>query len=448
MTEISSWLPFGDQFAQALGWLANNAAELSVATFGQAAAITAAYMLAWFLSPLIRRGIGALPKGQWLESYAPLAERIFSPLTLPAVWLSLLWTAVGIAHKFSFPSAVLNLAATLTTAWVVIHLSTSFIRDPARSKALTMLIWTIAAFNIVGLLAPSLEFLDSAAITAGSLRISPLTLIKALLWLAGAIWIASLAARLIERRVSLSPVLTPSMQVLIAKLSNIALIGIAAVVALSAVGIDLTALTVLTGAVGLGVGFGLQKAVANFVSGLSMLLDRSIKPGDVISVGETFGWVRAMGGRYVSVLTRDGLEYLIPNEDLITKQVVNWSLSDNQVRIRTPIGVSYKSDIHKARQLCVEAASETPRVLDQPSAICHLVGFGENSVDLELRFWINDPRNGIGNVKSDVLLNIWDKFKAGGIEFPFPQRDVHLPSPLFVHLSTTASDVGDVGPKD
>jgi len=266
------------------------------------------------------------------------------------------------------------------------------------------------------------------------LRISPLTLIKALLWLGGAVWVASLGARLIERRVSSSPVLTPSMQVLIAKLSNIVLIAIATVVALSAVGIDLTALTVLTGAVGLGVGFGLQKAVANFVSGLSMLLDRSIKPGDVITVGETFGWVRAMGGRYVSVMTRDGLEYLIPNEDLITKQVVNWSFADNQVRIRAPIGVSYKSDIHKAQQLCVEAASETPRVLVEPKAICHLIGFGENSVDLELRFWINDPRNGIGNVKSDVLLNIWDKFKANCIEFPYPQRDVHLPTPLHIEL--------------
>jgi small-conductance mechanosensitive channel len=235
--------------------------------------------------------------------------------------------------------------------------------------------------------------------------------------------------------VAVSAALTPSMRVLVTKLANIALLTVAGLVALGAIGIDLTALTVLTGALGLGVGFGLQKAVANFVSGLSMLLDRSIRPGDVISVGQTFGWVRTMGGRYVAVQTRDGLEYLIPNEDLITKEVVNWSNSDNQIRIRAPIGVSYKADIHKARQLCVEAACATNRVLKEPAPLCHLVGFGDSAVDLELRFWINDPRAGLANVKSDVLLKVWDKFKAEGIEIPYPQRDVHLPSRLRVEVA-------------
>lgn len=436
MNELFDWLPFSGQISQAVDWLAANAVEIRVATIWQVTAIASSYVIAWFLNRLLRSSAPSLTTWKWAESFAPLANRIFSPLVLPTIWLSLLWISLGIAHQFSLKGPLLNLAATLATAWVAIRLSASLVRDPAQSRTLAIIVWTIAAFNILGLLTPTMQLLDSVSVEAGSLRISPLTVLKAFVWLGGALWLASFAGGMIERRVSLSPVLTPSMQILIAKLANIALVGAAAVVALSAVGVDLTALTVLTGALGLGAGFGFQKAVANFVSGLSMLLDRSIKPGDVISVGETFGWVRAMGGRYVSVLTRDGLEYLIPNEDLITKQVVNWSLSDNRVRIRSPIGVSYNSDIHKARQLCIDAARATPRVLDDPPPLCHLVDFGDSAIHLELRFWINDPRNGIANVKSDVLLNIWDKFKSEGIEIPFPQRDVHVSTPLRVTLST------------
>jgi small-conductance mechanosensitive channel len=435
MQDVVTWLPFGDQLLDAVTWLEANATELSTATIGQAAVVALAYIVAWLVSPLIRRTVAALVKGRWIESYAPVLGRVLSPLTLPAIWLVLMWVGLGIAQQLRQPAGVINLAATLATAWVVIRLSTSFVRNTALSNVLAALVWTIAALNILGLLTPAMDLFDSVAITAGTLRISLLTLIKALLWLGGGIWLASLAGGVLEKRIFSARALTPSMQVLITKLAKIALVVTAAIVTLGAIGIDLTALTVLTGALGLGVGFGLQKAVANFVSGLSMLLDKSIKPGDVISVGETFGWVHTMGGRYVSIQTRDGLEHLIPNEDLISKEVVNWSLSDNRVRIRTPIGVSYKSDVRKAREICVEAARDTTRVLKHPAPLCHLVEFGDNSVNLELRFWINDPRNGVVNVKSEVLLKIWDRFKAEGVEIPFPQRDLHVTSPVQVTLT-------------
>jgi len=437
MKDVATWLPFGKQLLEAANWLEANATDLSTATIGQAAVVAFAYIVAWLVSPLIRRTLAALIKGRWIESYAPLLGRVVSPLTLPAVWLLLMWLSLGVAQQLQLPAGVINLAATLATAWVVIRLFTSFIRNAALSKILATLVWTAAALNILGLLTPTMSLLDSVAVTAGTLRLSLLTLLKALLWLGGGIWLASLLGSLLERRIFSVPALTPSMQVLITKLGKIALVAVAAIVTLAAIGIDLTALTVLTGALGLGVGFGLQKAVANFVSGLSMLLDKSIKPGDVISVGETFGWVNTMGGRYVSIQTRDGLEHLIPNEDLISKEVVNWSLSDNRVRIRTPIGVSYNSDVHKARQICIDAARDTPRVLKHPAPLCHLVEFGDSSVNLELRFWINDPRNGVVNVKSEVLLKIWDSFKAQGVEIPFPQRDVHLKAPVSVRLVPT-----------
>ncbi|MBI1213266.1 MAG: mechanosensitive ion channel [Alphaproteobacteria bacterium] len=434
MLKDLGWLPFREQIEAALTWVQTHAEKVGTDAIAEAAVAAGLYVVIFMLSGILRRAVGRFLQVRFFESYRVLIGRTILPLVMPIAYLLSLWVCVAIARQLDFTTGLLNLAATLVTAWVVIRLGASFIADAAVSRLLTIAVWIVAALNIVGLLLPTLKLLDSVAIHAGSLRVSPLTVIEAMLWLAGAFWVANLIARLIERRVTASPALTPSMQVLIAKIANVGLIAVAGMVALGAVGIDLTALTVLTGALGLGLGFGLQKAVANFVSGLSILMDRSIKPGDVISVGETFGWVRSMGARYVSVLTRDGLEYLIPNEDLITKQVVNWSLSDNKVRIRAPIGVSYKSDIHKARQLCIDAAAETPRVLEDPKPLCHLVAFGDSSVDLELRFWIKDPRNGLVNVKSEVLLKIWDKFKAEGIEIPFPQRDVHVSSPIEVSM--------------
>lgn len=434
MQAVQSWIPFGERISEELTWLASNAEMLSIVTLAQVLVVGLMYAVAWIAAPRVQRLAAALPLGTWMRPFLPTVSRLLSHLTLPLLWLILAWIGVGVARGLSMPAGVLNLAATLVTAWVVIRLFASFITNSALSRIVAGGVWLVAALNIVGLLIPTLEMFDGVAVTAGDLRFSLLTLVKALVWLAGGIWIASLLGRLVEHRVFDVSSLTPSMQVLIIKLARIVFVGIAAVIALAAVGIDLTALTLLTGALGLGVGFGLQKAVANFVSGLSMLLDRSIKPGDVISVGETFGWVSSMGGRFVSVHTRDGLEYLIPNEDLITKQVINWSMSDDRVRIRVPIGVSYKSDVHRARQICVDAAGETPRVIDEPAPLCHLVAFGENAIELELRFWIRDPRNGVANVKSDVLLRIWDRFRAGGIEIPFPQRDLHVSGPLQVNL--------------
>ena len=160
-----------------------------------------------------------------------------------------------------------------------------------------------------------------------------------------------------------------------------------------------------------------------------LLLDRSVKPGDVIAVGGTYGWIDSLGARYVSVVTRDGIEHLIPNEELIANRVENWSYSNNLVRLKTPIGIAYDADVHQAMMLCLDAARATARVLAEPAPVCLLSGFGDSSVDLELRFWIRDPTAGTANVKSDVLLNVWERFHDHGIEIPLPQRDLHIKTP-------------------
>jgi small-conductance mechanosensitive channel len=227
--------------------------------------------------------------------------------------------------------------------------------------------------------------------------------------------------------------LTPSLQLLTGKLLKFTLVAIAVVFVLTSIGIDLTALAVFTGAVGVGIGFGLQKPISNLISGIILLLDRSIKPGDVVELSDpsgggerTFGWVTALNARYASLTTRDGKEWLVPNEDLITQRVINWSFTNDRLRLLTPLGISYDSDVRKAMELAVEAARESQRVLRDPPPVCRLMGFGESSVDLELRIWIRDPANGVVNIRSEVLLAVWDKFHENDIRIPFAQRDLHI----------------------
>jgi small-conductance mechanosensitive channel len=332
----------------------------------------------------------------------------------------------------------------LLTAWVIIRFVATLVRDPVWSRFVAIVVWVIAALSILGLLAPTMAIMDGIAIEMGGLRISTLTVVKAVLSLGLLLWLATLAGRVLERRVTAATNLTPSLKVLIVNLLKIVLILMAVVIALRVVGIDLTAFAVLTGAIGVGIGFGLQKMVSNFVSGITILLDKSIKPGDVLVVGDTYGRVHSLGARYVSLITRDGTEYLIPNEELVTQQVINWSYSSDQIRLRVPIGVAYDADVRLAIALCVEAAGKVGRVLKQPAPICILKGFGDNAVDLELRFWIRDPMNGVSNVKSEVLLHIWDSFHANKIEFPFPQHDLHFKTPVEVSLRRTEA-AGDTG---
>jgi small-conductance mechanosensitive channel len=280
-----------------------------------------------------------------------------APLASPISWLALLWLSVLMALQAELAHPIITIVVNLSTAWVVIRLSASLVRDPVWSRFVTLVVWTITALNILGLLDPAMAMLDKAAVTLGGLRISALTVVKAMLSLAVLLWLATAASRLLERRITSLPNLTPSLQVLIVKLLKISLVVIAVVAALRTVGIDLTAFAVFTGALGVGIGFGLQKAVSNFISGLSILIDKSIKPGDVISLGDTYGWVSALGARYVSVVTRDATEYLIPNDELITQRVINWSYSKAEVRLKLPVAISYSADVRQAIELCQGAAA-------------------------------------------------------------------------------------------
>lgn len=397
----------------------------------QFAVIAAVFVLArWLLTPLLRRALSRLADScTRVPSFRrPLAA--LSDVANPIAWLTLQWIAIAVVRDLAWPSHLLTIVASLLTAWLLIRLVTMLVANAALARFIAVTAWSVAALNIFGLLEPLTTLLDSWAFNVGQVRVSPLTLVKAALALWFFLWLANGLATLVERKLERTQSVAPAMRVLGAKLTRITLITAAFLIALSAVGIDLTALAVFGGALGVGLGFGLQKIFSNLVSGVILLMDRSIKPGDVIAVGTSFGWINHLGARYASVITRDGIEHLIPNEELITQRVENWSYSNDLVRLRIPIGIAYHSDPRLAMKLCVEAAEMMPRVQLQPEPRCQLMGFGDSSLNLELRIWINDPQNGRANVISEVLLGVWDRFHEHGIEIPFPQRDLHLRSML------------------
>ncbi len=416
---------------QSLGdWALENVANIW--TLAQGGLLLVLFGLALLVARRLRPLLSA-----WIERTAIPARfaaqvRALPGLVTPFVYLLLLWLAIGVMRQSTWPSRsyLLSIVASLLTAWVVIRLVTTFVRNPALARTLAFCAWAIAALNITELLDPTVELLDSLALTFGELRISLLTVVTGVLTLAVLLWAASTLSRFLERRISGIPDLTPSVQVLLGKLLKITLITLAVVMALNSVGIDLTALAVFSGAIGVGIGFGLQKVVSNLISGVILLLDKSIKPGDVIELGETFGWISSLGARYVSVVTRDGKEYLIPNEDLITHRVVNWSFTNQLVRMEITFGVSYDSDPHEVRRIAREAAALPERVAKDTPPVCHLAGFGDSSLDFVLRFWICDPQDGVANIKGQVLLAVWDAFKEHGIQIPYPHRHLMVTEPI------------------
>ena len=397
----------------------------------QAAVIFGCFCLAYILARPVRawfhRYIARIKASRPKHIVAEMGDEA-NDLVLPALWAFLTWCAGYVFRELENPDGLMRLITSLLTAWVIIRLATSLLKSPLWSRIVAITAWTIAALNIVGLLDKTRELLGSLAVSLGDVRISALSVVEGLISLAVLLWVANFVTRLVNQQVHESATLTPSMKVLISKLTKILGLGLAIMLALAGAGIDLTALTVFSGALGIGIGFGLQKIVSNFISGIILLLDKSVKPGDNIVVGDTFGWIDKLNARYVSVITRDGTEHLIPNENLITEPVENWSYTNRLLRLRMPVGVSYDSDLQLAMKLCLEAAEETDRIIQDPAPKCLLRGFGDNAVDMEIRAWIDDPQNGRGGVTSECLQKVWQKFHDNNIEFPFPQRDLHIRS--------------------
>ena len=400
----------------------------------QLSMIALAALIGWAIAAYVRRRLDIMP---YIMGWPPVLRRAIrmaiANLGIIICIVLLLLMRIGMQH-LTWPSRsyLIGVAASLATAWVVISIAASLIRNAFFNRVVSVVAWSITALSIVGLLDEVIAGLDRAGIVIGGLRITALLALKTAALLLVSLWGAVALSNFLDSRIRTYDDLTPSIQVLLGKLARVALVTFAVLIVLGSVGIDFSALAIFSGAVGVGIGFGLQKIVSNLVSGIILLADKSIKPGDVITVGNTFGSVDTMGARYTSVVSRDGRAYLIPNEDFITQRVVNWTFSNDQVRNDVKFGVSYGSDPHRVRAAAIAAAASVERVLKAPAPTCHLTEFGESSLDLTLRFWIRDPNDGLGTVRSTVMFALWDAFKRDGIEFPFPQRDVNVKEPVRV----------------
>jgi small-conductance mechanosensitive channel len=369
-----------------------------------------------------------------LKSFAmswPLPLRHFARVLVgsasTAVFAVLVIAARITMYHSTWPSRsyLLMVAAKLAVAWLVIRLVTSVIRNAFIVRLVSLSAWCVAALSITGELEPAIEMLDSVSIVLGGLRLTPLLVIKLGLLLIAALWLTSIASNFAESRINRSADLTPSIQVLLVKMIRMGLMVVAITIALSAVGINLSALAVFSGAVGVGIGIGLQKIVANFISGIILLADKSVKPGDLVTIGDSSGRISAMKTRYISVAAGDGREFLIPNEDLVTQKVTNWTYTDKNTLVKVNFGTNYDADPKQVCKLAIDVAAAAPRAIKSKAPNCILIEFAEAGMKFSLTFWIADP-DGMDNVKSEVMVSLWETFKREGIRVPYPVRELRV----------------------
>jgi small-conductance mechanosensitive channel len=406
------------------------------------AAVTACLWIGWLVGATLRdryqrRGITTPTALTWTY----LASQGFVVVTPVVLALLLVTMARGVLFAAHFDVTLIDAAIRLIGTYVVVRVGVFLFAASLGNKSwiqhwenrITLLIWLAIAAEFLGWLDPIIATLDGIGVAAGKSRITVWSILKLLFTLTLFVLVAAWISRWVERRLKKLSNLAPSTRIGIAKFANAFLIALSILMGLNAAGVDLTALTVLTGAIGLGLGFGLQSIAANFVSGFVLLMDRSIKPGDVISLSgqsgtstENFGWVQELRGRYVVVRDRDGVEMLVPNQQLISNAVINWSYTDPRIRLKLPVRVSYSDDPELALQILLVACEGHRRVLRDPLPVSRLMHFGDSGIELELRFWISDPQDGVNNVRSDVNRAIWRLFKEQGITIPVAQHEVRV----------------------
>ncbi|MDT9599065.1 mechanosensitive ion channel family protein [Sphingosinicella rhizophila] len=388
-------------------------------------------LLAWGISHLIARKAAPWLAELWAQRAGARGEGLAPRMGDLARYLSVSLILAVIVNADSWrplSAIVLGTALAASAALLISGLARGLQLPRWAAALLAGTAFVALLTRVVGGLEPITQTLDRVGFTAGDHRFSLLSVLQIVLTLVALYALVKLVNRIAGHSIKHSSGLDATQKLLAQKLVGVALLIAAFFIGIDLVGIDLTALAVFSGAFGLAIGFGLQKTFGNLIAGIILLMDRSIKPGDVIVVGDSFGHVGKIGVRAVSIVTRDGKEHLIPNENLMTQEVENWSYSSPNVRVHIPVGVAYDCDLALAQKLMIEAAVAPARVLDTPKPSLWLTGFGESSVDHEILVWIADPQAGVGGVRSEILNHLWRLFKENGIEIPYPQRDIHVRS--------------------
>lgn len=430
--------------AQALELLRQSAEDFLAQLLSQAGVVQIGVLvltggIAWLVARAIRKRMPETARRPVDEeaddpdSWTLGALITLKTLIFPVLWVLSLWVFNGLFKQAGFGNDVLRISASLMQAWIVIRMFSSLVKDPLWSKAFAYVAWTIAALNIVRLLGPVIDILDGISLPLGDSRLSLYLIIKGALLLIALLWLASTVTHLIQLRVRRSKNLTASAQTLIAQAVRLLLLFSAFMVAMSAIGIDLTALAVFSGAVGVGIGFGLQAIFSNLVAGIIILIERSIKVGDFVELESGLtGEVREINIRSTRVTTNDNIDILVPNAEFINNRVTNWTLRDGHCRKRIPFGVAYGTDKEKVRDVVLEATRDISHLLTgrhaKPPQVW-LIEFGDSSLNFELVVWLSPASvKRPSAVLADFNWAIETALSSNGIEIPFPQRDLHIRS--------------------
>ncbi len=422
---------FNDYPGKIIDWLTQlNYVHLGAEVVVLAVAATVALVVHRKLGQFLIESTSAIDSRHFRRFTLRSLQRIVFPLSMLLVAL----IGKGILQHLQMHVLLLELVVPLMLSLAGIRLAVYVLRKglqpgPAAKAWETLIstsIWLLVALHLLGWLPDIARVLDAFGYTFGSVRISLFTVLQFAVAVGALMVLATWLSNAVEQGLSRSTHISAGIKVGLAKTIKFGLYTLAGLLSLHAVGIDLSALTVFGGALGVGIGFGLQRIASNFISGFILVFDGSIRPGDVISINQKFGWVQELRARYIVVRDRDGVETLIPNENLITTEVINWSYSDRQVRIKLPVQISYDDDPEEAMAILLKASECCERVLKDPPAAARLTGFGDSGIDLELRVWIYDPEDGVGNVRSDLNVAIWKGFREAGITIPYPQRDLHV----------------------
>lgn len=406
---------------------------LSLDSVIQLCLVAVAFSIGLMLDKRVRQWVADYLGEEGKATVKTLATRGLQRLILPLVMLLVIILFRAALESMEVQVWLMDILVPLMLSLALIRITVFLLRRAftpgpiirAWENIIATSIWFIVVLHLLGLLNDVTAVLNELAVSIGDRKVSVLDVIKVSLSVVVFIVFATWLSRIAEQRVMASRHLGISMRLALSKTIKIVLLSLAVLVALNTVGIDLTALTVFGGALGVGLGLGLQRITSNFVSGMILLYDRSIRPGDVITVGDRFGWVQELRARYIVVRDRDGVETLIPNENLITSEVTSWSHTDKAVRVKIKVSISYDDDPEQAMQVMLKAC-EHPRVLAEPKVAVRLMEFADSGINLEARVWIEDPEAGVNGVRSDINLAIWKGFKEAGITIPYPQRDVHI----------------------
>ena len=444
--------PLADGLAALRAWLAREFSSPSI--IAQTAAIGAAGGLAMLVAPRLEGSIRTWDRrvdtgsrsGQPINTFIRRLTLTLLPLLVPFVALILLWPALLGAQRAGWPHQELKLAVSLLAAWVLIRLTSSLIRDRFWARGIAVVVWTVAALNIFGVLHETMTFLEDLSWTVGGLRISPMAIAAGVLWLSLLLWLATWTARVLEARVLSMSGATPSLQLLAARLLKVVLIIAAVFIALGTIGIDLTAFAVFTGALGVGIGFGLQAIFNNFVAGLILLSEKSLKVGDFIDLerGHLAGTVRQINIRNTIITTPDSIDVAVPNSEFVNGRVTNWTMLDAHARIHVPFGIAYGTDLELVRKAVCEAADEVKFTLKDDSGRVPqlwLVNFAESRLEFELVVWLTSEgiHRPLG-ARAAYCWAIYQSLRKYGIEVPFPQRDLHVKTSVPLRV-----DLGDGG---